>query len=314
MNDFYGFAAHFAGTGYTAGKVRDEVAIFTQPNSEIRNPRTNQLTTPKPLTASVGAKDFSGDRHKMLAEWITSKDNPFFAKAMVNRYWKHFMGRGIVHPVDDFRATNPPSNEELMSSLAHDFVENGYDVKHLIRVICNSRTYQLSDKANSNNEADYRNFSHCYSRRLSPEVLFDAITTATGIPETFGRANQMRATNLPDNSTPSYFLDVFGRSRRVQVSERSEQTSMSQALHLMNGDTINNRIANPEGLVAKSIKLDMKPADVVETIYISTLNRWPSENEKKAAMLYLQNTETLKEGYEDIMWAILNSREFIFNH
>lgn len=315
MKDFYGFAAYFAGTGYTGGKVRDEVVIYTDKNGEIRNPRTNELALPKPLVAKEGEKDTVGDRHKRLAAWITSPDNPFFARATVNRFWKHFFGRGIVHPVDDFRATNPPINEPLMDALAKDFVTHGYDVKYLIRTICNSRTYQLSDKSNPTNETDTKNFSRYYSKRLGPEVLFDAIVTATGVPETFGMGAQARrATNLPDNNVGSYFLDVFGRSRRLQVQERSDATSMSQALHLMNGGTINDRITSANGTIAKILKKFDKPEEAIEEIYLSTLSRLPSSKEKEASLLYVLDSKTKKEGYEDLMWAILNSREFVFNH
>jgi len=315
MKDFYGFAAYFAGTGYTGGKVRDEVAIFTDKNGEIRNPRTNELALPKPLTAAVGEKDTVGDRHKRLAAWITAPDNPFFARATVNRFWKHFFGRGIVHPVDDFRATNPPINEPLLDALAKDFAAKGYDVRQLIRAICNSRTYQLSDKTNAANENDTKNFSRFYSKRLGPEVLFDAIVTATGVPETFGMGAQARrATNLPDNSVGSYFLDVFGRSRRLQVQERSDQTSMSQALHLMNGGTINDRITNPNGTVARILGGSLKSDEALDELYLSTLCRLPSPTEKQVAMKYIEGAPTRKEGFEDLMWAIINSREFVFNH
>lgn len=315
MKDFYGFAAYFAGTGYTYGKARDEVAIFTDKNGEIRNPRTNELALPKPLTASTGAQDAVGDRHKRLAAWITAPDNPFFARATVNRFWKHFFGRGIVHPVDDFRATNPPINEPLLDALAEDFVAKGYDIKQLIRAICNSRTYQLSDKTNPTNESDTKNFSHFYSKRLGPEVLFDAIVTATGVPETFGMGAQARrATNLPDNNVGSYFLDVFGRSRRLQVQERSDQTSMSQALQLMNGPTINDRITSKDGTVARILGGSLKADEALEELYLSTLSRKPSANEKQVALKYLETAPTQKEGFEDLMWAIINSREFVFNH
>jgi hypothetical protein len=315
MKDFYGFAAYFAGTGYTYGKARDEVAIFTDKNGEIRNPRTNELALPKPLTAAVGEKDTVGDRHKKLAAWITAPDNPFFARATVNRFWKHFFGRGIVHPVDDFRATNPPINEPLLDALAKDFVAKGYDVKQLIRTICNSRTYQLSDKTNATNDNDTKNFSHFYSKRIGPEVLFDAIVTATGVPETFGMGAQARrATNLPDNNVGSYFLDVFGRSRRLQVQERSDQTSMSQALQLMNGPTINDRITNPTGTVARILGGSLKADEALEELYLSTLSRKPSATEKQVAMKYLEGGGTQKEGFQDLMWAIINSREFVFNH
>jgi hypothetical protein len=314
MKDFYGFAAYFAGTGYTPGKVRDELAIFTDKNGQIRNPRTNQVEHPKPLTAPEGQPDTVGDRHKRLADWITAPENPFFAKATVNRFWKHFFGRGIVHPVDDFRATNPPVNEPLLDALAKDFVASKYDIKHLIRTICNSRTYQLSDKTNASNEGDTKNFSRFYSKRLGPEVLFDAVVTATGVPETFGGAVARRATNLPDNSTGNYFLDVFGRSRRLQVQERSDATSMSQALQLMNGSAINDRIANPKGKVSSILASQMKPAEMVEEVFLSTLSRWPNKKEQQAALYFLEHCPTPKEGLEDLMWAIINSREFIFNH
>lgn len=314
MNDFYGFAAYFAGIGYTPGKARDELAIYVDKNGQIVNPRTNRVAHPKPLTAAEGTADTEGRRHKLLAEWITSRDNPFFARAVVNRFWKQFFGRGIVHPVDDFRATNPPVNAPLLDALAQEFIISNYDVKHLIRTICNSRAYQLSDKTNPTNERDTKNFSYFYSKRLGPEVLFDAIVTATGVPESFGGAVARRATNLPDNNTPSYFLDVFGRSRRLQVQERSEATSMSQALHLMNGDTIHNRIRHPEGRVATLLKSQLSPKEVIEEIFLSTLCRLPDAREMQLCLRYIEQSPTPKEGYEDLMWAILNSREFIFNH
>ncbi len=315
MNDFYGFAGFFAGTGYTGGKVRDEVAIFTNKDATINNPRTGRVCYPKPLTAAEGTQDKEGVRHKILAAWITSPDNPFFARATVNRFWKHFLGRGIVHPVDDFRATNPPINGPLLDALAKDFVDHKFDVKHLIRTICSSRTYQLAGGTNPTNDRDTKNFSHYYSKRLGPEVLFDAITTATAVGETFGMgANARRATNLPDNNVGSYFLDVFGRSRRLQVQERSDMTSMSQALHLMNGGTINDRITNPNGRVAQVLKKQYRTEDAIEEIYLAALSRWPTEREKKAGLLYIEQSPTSKEGYEDLMWALINSREFIFNH
>lgn len=315
QDDFYSFAAYFAGTGYTGGKVRDEVAIFTDKNGQIANPRTGRLRDPKPLTAALGEKDTVGHRHKKLAAWITAPDNPFFAKATVNRFWKHFFGRGVVHPADDFRATNPPINAPLLDALAKDFVDHKFDIKRLVRTICISRAYQLSDKTNPTNERDTKNFSRYYTKRLGPEVLFDAIATATGVGETFGMgANSRRATNLPDNAVGSYFLDVFGRSRRLQVQERSDQTSMSQALHLMNGDTIHRRITDPKGRVAGLLKAQYRPQDGIEEIYLSTLCRWPTEKEKQTALKYIEEADSPKEGYEDLMWAILNSREFIFNH
>ncbi len=318
QDDFYGMAAFFAKTHHRDGLGKDEIIVYHDERGEVRQLRTQQVMPPKFITADKPLENPQGDLRTYLADWITSKENPYFAKATVNRLWKQFFGRGIVHPADDFRASNPPINPPLLEALAKDFIEHNFDVKHIIRVICNSRTYQLSSKVNSTNSDDTKNFSRYYIRRLGPSQLLDAITIATEVPEKFpGVREGTPAINLADNSVPSYFLDVFGRSNRLQVAEPSQQTTISQALALINGSTINARLSNPNGFLAQKIlgRLgDRSEKDILDTLYLNILERFPSEAERKEAKTYLTNAPTTKEGYEDLAWALLNSKEFMFNH
>ena len=317
QDDFYGVAAFFAKTHVGGGEQRDEATVYTDNNGEIKQPRTGQTMPPKLLTAEQPITDTQGDLRVKLAQWITAKDNPFFAKATVNRMWKQMFGRGIVHPADDFRATNPPINAPLLDKLAEDFVANGYDLKHLIRVICNSRVYQLSSVPNSTNATDLKNFSHYYLKRLGPEQLLDSISIATGINEQFpGLRDGTRAINLADNRIGSGFLDVFGRSNRLQVAERSQETSMSQALAMMNGPTLNNKITDPKGRLTNLINRLGERSDkaILDEMYLASLARFPTDKERAQAKEYIAKSPTPKEGYEDLMWVILNTKEFLFNH
>jgi hypothetical protein len=317
QDDFYGFAAFFSKTHQRGGPAKDEILVYTDNNGEVHQPRTGQMMPPKILTDDQPLSDQSGDLRAKLAAWITAPDNPFFAKATVNRIWKQFLGRGIVQPADDFRATNPPINAPLLDALAKDFVGHGYDIKNLIRIICNSRVYQLSSETNATNADDIKNFSHYYIKRLGPEQLLDTISLATGVEEQFdGVRPGTKAINLLDNSVNSYFLDVFGRSRRLDVQERSQETSMSQALALMNGDTINRKISDPHGRVAALVARlgDRGDEAILDEMYLATLARYPTEREVKLALAYVARMPDPKDGYEDLMWAMLNSREFLFNH
>jgi hypothetical protein len=317
QDDFYGVAAFFAKTHVGEGTQKDEATVYCDNNGEVRQLRTGQVMQPKLLTAEQPISDTSGDLRVKLAQWITTKDNPFFAKATVNRLWKQMFGRGIVHPADDFRATNPPINAPLLNKLADDFVAHDYDLKHLIRTICNSRVYQLSAMPNSTNGDDLKNFSHYYIKRLGPEQLLDTISIATGVNEQFpGLRDGTRAINLADNRVGSGFLDVFGRSSRLQVSERSQETSMSQALAMMNGPTLNNKISDPGGRIAKLLARlgDRSDKAILDEIYLAALARFPSDKERKQAQEYVTKSATPKEGYEDLMWVILNTKEFLFNH
>lgn len=317
QDDFYGMAAFFAKTHQRSGTAKDEAIVYTDGNGEVRQLRTQQVMAPKLLTDDQPIGDQSGDLRVRLADWITAKDNPFFARETVNRVWKQFFGRGIVHPVDDLRATNPPINAPLLDALAKNFVDSGYDMKQLIRTLCNSRVYQLSSTPNDTNADDNKNFSHYYIKRLGAEQLLDAITVATGVDEPFpGVRTGTKAINLVDNNVPSYFLDVFGRSHRVLAADRSQETSMSQALALLNGQTINTKITDANGRVAALVARlgDRSEKAILTEIYLATFARFPTDAEIKKAQTYVAGTPTPREGYEDLMWAMLNSREFMFNH
>ncbi len=317
QDDFYGFATFFARVQQYGGTADREIVIKAEGDNMMRQPRTNQLMPPKFLTAELPITDTKGDIRVQLANWITAKDNPFFAKATVNRIWKQFFGRGIVNPVDDFRATNPPINAPLLDALAEDFVANGYDLRHLIRTICDSRIYQLTSKVNGTNADDTKNFSHYFIKRLGPSQLLDTLTVATGVEENFpGVRPGTKAINLLDNSVGSYFLDVFGRSRRLQVAEPSQETSMSQALALMNGGTVNSKIAAPNGRLSQLIARigDRSEKAVLTELYLATLARFPTDAELTQASAYIKKIGTPREAYEDLMWAMINSKEFLFNH
>ncbi len=318
QDDFYGMAAFFAKTHQRDGVGKDEIIIFNNDSGEVRQLRTQQVMSPKFITAEKPLETPQGDLRTYLADWITSKENPYFAKATVNRLWKQFFGRGIVHPADDFRASNPPINPPLLDALAKDFLDHNFDVKYIIRVICNSRAYQTSSKPNGTNGDDNKNFSRYYIRRLAASQLLDAITVATDVPEKFpGVREGTPAINLADNSVPSYFLDVFGRSNRLQVAEPSQQTTIAQALALINGPAVNARLTNPNGFLTQKIlgRLgDRSEKDLLDTLYLNVLARFPTAAESKSAKEYLTTMPTAKEGYEDLMWALLNSKEFMFNH
>ena len=313
QDDFYGVAAFFAKTHVGGGDQKDEVTIYCDANGEVKQPRTGQTMPPKLLTSEQPLSDANGDLRLKLAQWITAKDNPFFAKATVNRMWKQLFGRGIVHPADDFRATNPPINAPLLDKLADDFVAHDYDLKYLIRTICNSRVYQLSSAPNSTNGDDLKNFSHYYVKRLGPEQLLDSISIATGVNEQFpGLRDGTRAINLADNRVGSGFLDVFGRSSRLQVAERSQETSMSQALAMMNGPTLNLKITDPRGRISALLARlgDRSDKAILDEMYLATLSRYPTDRERVQAKEYIAKSATPKEGYEDLMWVMLNTKEF----
>jgi hypothetical protein len=252
-----------------------------------------------------------------LADWLTSKQNPLFAKSMANRIWSYFFGRGIIEPVDDIRASNPPSNAALLDALTKDFLASGYDLRKLIRTIVNSRTYQLAYKSNEWNEDDETNFSHALPRRLTAEQLFDAVYIAAGTrPKLDLAPKDSLAQDLPDPSIGrGGFLDIFGRPER-QTScecERRSEMSLVQALNLLNGSTIAEAIADPEGRIAKLILGGATNRALVEEIYVSTLGRAPQSSELDYALTYLGKGGGRAERAQDLMWALMNSNAFLFN-
>lgn len=257
------------------------------------------------------------DPRAAFADWMTASENPFFAKALVNRYWKHFMGRGLVEPEDDLRVTNPPSNPELIEGMAEHFVRYGFDTKSLIRLIVQSKTYQLSNNAKPDNLGDRRSYSRYYPKRLQAEVLLDAIDRVTLSPTRFsGMPAGVRAVALPDTGFDSYFLTVFGRpqSSTACECERSQEANLSQSLHLLNSEEIQGKLSAETGRAALLASDPRTDTDKINELYMITLGRSPNETENQASIAYVQGKENKREAYEDLIWSLINSKEFLFNH
>ena len=317
MDDYYSFASFFAQVKRKPAEDPRERVIYDE-GGEIQNPVTKQNMIPKFLG---GPKpDLKGQSRRIaVANWLASPENPWFAKNVVNIVWAHFNGVGIVDPVDDVRVSNPPSNPELLDALAGKFVADNYDFKKLVRDICTSRTYQLSTRTNGTNATDARNFSHAMIRRVRAEVLLDCISQVTATPNKFkGLPLGARAVQIADGNTSNYFLTTFGRATRATVCscEVKMEPNLSQALHLLNGDTTQQRIR--QGKVVETLLNEKKsPADVIMKLYLTVLSRPPTdmESEKLLAAIDGQNDPAkVRETMEDIFWALLNSKEFIFNH
>ena len=329
--DYYQFAAFFARVGLKNsgdfGLFGDERVVKINDGGEVRLPKTGAVMRPTPLglhlatlsTEKQPDPDADGDRRRALADWLTSKDNRRFARNIANRYWGYMFGEGIVNPIDDQRVTNPPSNPVLLDALADDLVKNGYDLKHLLRTICTTRTYQRSSQATLANSKDELFFSHYVPKRLPAETLLDAIDYVCGTREKFNDLPAgTRAIQLPDPSVGSDFLDVFGRPQR-QIAcecERENQPNLSQALRLMNGDTVNRKVGQDTGRLEKMIKSKESDETILNSIYESTLARPPRLTERQPVMAVLAFTPNRdrKAVFEDVMVTLLNSKEFLFNH
>jgi hypothetical protein len=317
QNQYYEMASFFARVKNKNGEQEGERITYLLATGEVKHPRTGKEMVPTALDAAPMPKSYRGDRRVALVDWITSPKNPYFAHILVNRVWRHFMGRGLVEPVDDLRATNPPTNAALFDYLAQEFVAGGYDVKHLMRTIMRSRTYQLSSQPTAGNERDTKYYSHYPFKRLGAEQLLDAVASATGVPEKFdGFPMGTRATQLPDSAVPSYFLDLFGRPAR-QITcecERTDMPSVAQVLHLMNSAGINNRLASKEGRVVPLVEAKKLPHEIVDELYLAALSRYPTAAERRAAAPALALAKDRSIAAQDLMWALLNSKEFVFNH
>jgi hypothetical protein len=317
MDDYYGFASFFAQVRRKPAEDPRDRIVFDG-GGEMQHPVTKQNVEPKFLG---GPKpELKGTtRRKAVAGWLASPDNPWFARNVVNIVWAHFNGVGIVDPVDDVRVSNPPSNPELLDALAEKFVSYNYDFKKLVRDICNSRTYQLSTYTNDSNVTDNRNFSHAMIRRVRAEVLLDSISQVTGTPNKFkGLPLGARAVQIADGNTTNYFLTTFGRATRATVCscEVKMEPNLSQALHLLNGDTTGQRIR--QGKVVETLLAEGKePGEIIDHLYAATLTRFPTSLEREkllAAVAESSEPSQVRETLEDIFWALLNSKEFIFNH
>jgi hypothetical protein len=316
MNDYYSFAAFFSQIGRKQAEDYREKIVFNRGGGEAKHPVTGQDMKPKFLGGDT--PDTAGkDRRVVLAQWLTAPENPYFATSIANRVWAHFTGVGLVDQVDDIRASNPPSNPELFNKLGEKLVEYKFDFRRLVRDICTSEAYQRSTKTVGGNETDLRNYSHATVRRIPSESLLDCISQATSAPEKFrGLPLGARAVQIADGTTSTYFLTSFGRSPRVTVCECEATTdpSLSQALHLLNGSTVHSKI-NQGGVVKKMFVDEKKPVDeVLKSLFVRCLARKPTDAELTELQATVAAAPNPQQGLEDAFWAILNSREFVFNH
>jgi hypothetical protein len=314
QNDYYSFAAFFAQIGRKGGEDYRETIIFNSGGGDVNHPVGGRAMPPKFLGGDT--PDVSGkDRRIVLAKWLASPQNPWFATSFANRVWAHFMGVGIVEPVDDFRVSNPASNPELLEALGKHFTDTKYNLKALVRDICNSRTYQRATQRNPTNAGDDRNFAHALVRRIKAENLLDTISMVTETKDKFdGLPLGARAVQIADGTSSTYFLKTFGRATRETPCscEVKMEPTLSQALHLLNGDTVNQKMRQG-GVIAKLMTRKF-PEERITDLYIRCLSRKPSTQELAKLVPNLSRSKDQSQSLEDIFWALLNSREFLFNH
>ena len=292
--------------------------MFASGNPTTKHPRTGKPVFAHALGTPMADADPKGDRRLILADWMTAPDNPFFARNLANRTWAFLLGRGLVEPVDDVRATNPPSNPELLDALAKFAVENGYDVRKLSKLITASRVYQTSSAPNDTNEKDEQNFSRALLKRPEAEVLLDMVCQATGVPEKFtGSPGVVRAVQLWDSKARSDFLKLFGRPSRVSACEceRTREPSVAQVLNLLNSPDLQAKLSHEAGTVARLVREMPDDAKLVEELYLTFFARFPTERERAFAVEHLKShAAARRQAAEDLAWAMLNSTEFLFNH
>ena len=315
LNDYYSFAAFFAQVGRKPGDDPRETVIFDRTEGEVRHPVSGAVMRPKFLGGDV-PEIKAQSRREVLARWLTSTENPYFARNIANILWTHFLGRGIVEPVDDVRISNPPSNPELLDALAAKLVEYHYDFKRLVRDICTSRTYQLSTRPRDPNQQDDRNFSHAALRRLRAEVLLDCISEVTETQDKFpGLPPGARAVEIADGNTSTDFLTTFGRASRTTVCSCDVKIdpNLSQALHLLNGDTVQNKIKQG-GVVKNLLQAGQTPAQVIENLYLRCLCRPPTVQEAAKLAGFLHGEAKPHQVLNDVFWSLLNAEEFVFDH
>lgn len=317
QHDYYGMEAFFTQVSFKPTPQGE--MLLTRPGGSSKHPRTGEEIFAHALGEPMPNKSPEGDRRKLLAAWMTSLQNPFFAKNFVNRAWAHFLGRGLVEPVDDVRLTNPPTNPDLLEALAKQFVESRFDVHQLIRTITASQAYQRSSRPNVTNERDEQNYSRALFKRLDAEVLLDAVSQATGVSEKFGGAPEgTRAVQLWDSQVNHYFLKLFGRPTRLTACEceRATEPSVSQVLHVLNSPELQSKLSHEVGTIATlTRRYPSDNAALVDELYLTVLSRLPTTDEKAIATKYLHTHEsTRRQAAEDLLWSLLNSLEFVFNH
>jgi len=326
QDDYYGLSAVFARVRTKpAASVSDSKpaaatsaeVVLVERSGEVNQPRTGK--TMKPRFPGKGDQDLppGTDRRAAFADWLTAVDNPFFAKSVANRVWFHLMGRGIVDPVDDFRESNPSANDELLNALAADFAQNKYDLRRLVTTIMKSRTYQLSAMPNETNRDDTKYFSRAVTKLLTAEQLLDAICDYTGVPEKFaGLPAGTRAIQLPDGEVNHPFLKTFGQPARELACEceRESDGNLAQALQLINGPTVNEKVKNADNRVGKLLAAKKSDTEILSELYMIGLARQPDAEESKVALAHVAKGTDKRKAWEDVMWAILNTREFLFRH
>lgn len=318
QNQYYEMSAFFSTVGLRAGyEVGEEIVFDKRDDYEMHHPKDNRVVLPQFLVASTGKVPDDASRRDIFAQWLTSRDNPFFAKAIANRIWSYFFGKGIIDPVDDIRASNPPSNPALLEALAKDLADHNFDLQYLMRTIVNSRAYQASIETNEWNAGDRDNFSHAFPRRLSAEELMDAVEAAAGarpqfpeVPEDTG-AEQLVDPHVGQEG----FLDVFGRPPRESACEceRRSDFSLPQALNLVNGATISDAVADPKGRVAALVLSGKNDAAIVDDLYLASLGRMPAPDERERGLRYLAGGAKATRA-QDLLWALLNSKGFLYIH
>jgi hypothetical protein len=336
QDDYYAMAAYFAPLSRRDSPLGE--ILVAAGAAEATHPRTGQKIVPRPLglvavaesatprptpavpgLRGLGPSHPIGDRRHELAAWMTSPDNPFFARNLANRVWAHLLGRGLVEPVDDVRATNPPSNPELLDALAAELVKQQFDLRGLIRTICASRVYQHSTRPNPTNERDEQNYSRALLKRFDAEVLLDAVCQATGVPEKFSGAEAgTRAIALWDSQVEHDFLRLFGRPVRASACEceRVVEPSVAQVLHLLNSERVQQKLAHEDGTIARLCRRESDNGRLAEELYLTIFSRHPTEPERQTAAAYLQPAAdaATRAAAEDLAWTMLNSLEFVFNH
>jgi hypothetical protein len=329
QDNYYEVASFFARVDWKQDGADETQILFVKDQGEINQPRLRRPLPPRAFGSTTALPlNAPGDRREVLARWLTAPDNPLFARAIVNRIWRHFMGRGLVEPVDDMRATSPASNEPLMAALCAELVSHRFDLKHLMRLIANSETYQRSSRATRQNASDDQHYSRSLPRRLTAEQLADALGQVTGRPETYdGVPVTFRAAQLPDTTIASELLDAFGRPPRSVVCEceRSGETTMPQALFLLNGAAVNEKISSDEGAVPRLLAAHRDDPPVIDELYLLALSRLPTPRERNEHLAAIRRSlaarrsgaavaDTRRETFEDLLWALINSREFLYNH
>ena len=316
QHDYLGMQGYFMQVAFKPTPLGE--ALVSNPAGKVTHPRTGEVVFTHALGMAAPTEDPPGDRRRQLGQWLTSAENPWFARNLVNRMWAHFLGRGLVEPVDDVRTTNPPSNPELLDALVRSFTDSGFDVQQLIRAICASRVYQTSATPNATNQRDDQNYSRALLKRPSAEVLFDAVCQVTGVEEKFaGTPAGYRAVQLWDSQVPHYFLKLFGRPTRVTACEceRSVEPSVAQVLHVLNSPEIQDKLSHEGGRVAGLVQRISDDGLLVDEFFLTFLNRYPSEDERTRATNFLHDhAADRREAAEDLAWSLLNTVEFVFNH